>query len=209
MAAAVGSLMRVSTCIPAAPAQSFVAWRARPLLLAGIVTTAFRKFSPRTCSASFLRRLNSMTAICSVRRFWPTSGTRSGVPRMRLMERMEALIVKVLLGLLAEGQGAVAAQRDDRGRPLLALVVGYHLRLAVLEVGHDRIAGAEVDADVGHNNLKRRKALSGDALFAPEERRSIARGATPGRPTCAGHPPGLAIGRVRPAAESRGCTPGY
>ena len=30
-----------------------------------------------------------MTAICSVRRFWPTSGTRSGVPRMRLIERME------------------------------------------------------------------------------------------------------------------------
>src|SRR5262249_26063320 len=27
--------------------------------------------------------------ICSVRRFWPTRGTRSGVPRMRLMERME------------------------------------------------------------------------------------------------------------------------
>ena len=61
-----------------------------------------------------------------------------------------ALLVEVFLGLRAEGQGAVAAQRDDRGRPFLALVVGHHLRLAVLEVGHDRVAGAEVDADVGH-----------------------------------------------------------
>ena len=68
-----------------------------------------------------------------------------------------ALLVEVLLGLLAEGQGAVAAQGDDGGRPLLALVVGHHLRLAVLEVGHDRVAGAEVDADVGHGaNLMQR-----------------------------------------------------
>ena len=89
MAAAVGSLMSVSTCRPAAPAQSLVAWRARPLELAGMVTTALVKVSFRCCSASFLSRLKSMTAICSVRRFWPTSGTRSGVPRMRLMERME------------------------------------------------------------------------------------------------------------------------
>ena len=45
---------------------------------------------------------------------------------------------------------AVAAQRDDGRRPLLALVVGQHLRLAVFKAGHDRVAGAEVDADVGH-----------------------------------------------------------
>src|SRR5262249_47575657 len=62
-----------------------------------------------------------------------------------------AVLVEVLLGLLAEGQGAVLAQGDDRGRPLLALVVGQDLRLAVLEVGHDRVAGAEIDADVGHS----------------------------------------------------------
>ena len=61
-----------------------------------------------------------------------------------------ALLVEVFLGFLAEGEGAVAAQGDDRGRPFLALVVGHHLRLAVLEVRHDRVAGAEVDADVGH-----------------------------------------------------------
>ena len=42
MAAAVGSLMSVSTCMPAAPAQSLVACRARPLQLAGMVTTALR-----------------------------------------------------------------------------------------------------------------------------------------------------------------------
>src|SRR3954464_8476776 len=89
MAAAVGSLMSVSTCKPAAPAQSLVAWRGKALELAGMGTTALVNGSPRPCSASFLSRLKSMTAICSVRRFWPTNGTRSGVPRMRLMERME------------------------------------------------------------------------------------------------------------------------
>ena len=66
-----------------------------------------------------------------------------------------ALLVEVLLGLLAEGEGAVAAEGDDRGRPLLAFVVGHHLRLAVLEVGDDRVAGAEVDADVGHGSCNR------------------------------------------------------
>src|SRR5437660_312994 len=81
--------MSVSTCKPAAPAQSFVACRASPLEFAGIVTTALLKASPSAASASFLSRLKSMTAICSVRRFWPTSGTRCGVPRMRLMERIE------------------------------------------------------------------------------------------------------------------------
>ena len=35
MAAAVGSLMSVSTCMPAAPAQSLVAWRASPLRVGG------------------------------------------------------------------------------------------------------------------------------------------------------------------------------
>src|SRR5262249_48450148 len=88
MAAAVGSLMSVNTWRPAAPAQSLVACRASPLELAGMVTTALVKLSPRNPSASFLSRLKSMTAICSVRRFWPTNGTRSGVPRMRLIERM-------------------------------------------------------------------------------------------------------------------------
>ena len=65
-----------------------------------------------------------------------------------------ALLVEVFLGFLAEGQAAVAAQGDDGGGPLLAFVVGNDLRLAVLEVGHDRVAGAEVDADVGHNPVR-------------------------------------------------------
>src|SRR5262249_49622219 len=89
MAAAVGSLMSVSTCIPAAPAHSLVACRATPLEFAGIVTTDLTNVSLSVRSASFFRRLKSMTAICSVRRFCPTNGTRSGVPRMRLIERIE------------------------------------------------------------------------------------------------------------------------
>ena len=71
------------------------------------------------------------------------------------MERMRALLVEVFLGLLAEGQGAVAAHGDDGGRPFLALVIGHDLGLAELEVGHDRVAGAEVDADVWHCFLSR------------------------------------------------------
>src|SRR5262249_18563121 len=61
-----------------------------------------------------------------------------------------ALLVEVLLGLLAERQAAVAAHGDDRGRPLLSLVVGHDLGLAELEVGDDRVAGPEVDPDVRH-----------------------------------------------------------
>jgi hypothetical protein len=32
-------------------------------------------------------------------------------------------------------------------------VIGDDVRLAVLKVGHNRIAGAEVDADVGHGQV--------------------------------------------------------
>jgi hypothetical protein len=69
MAAAVGSLMSVSTCSPAAPAQSLVAFRASPFEFAGIVTTALVMMSPSRSSASFFSKLKSMTATCSVRRF--------------------------------------------------------------------------------------------------------------------------------------------
>ena len=61
-----------------------------------------------------------------------------------------ALLVEVLLGLLAQRQRAVAAERDDRRGPPLPLVVGHDVRLAELEIGDDRVAGAEVDADVWH-----------------------------------------------------------
>ena len=61
-----------------------------------------------------------------------------------------ALFVERLLGLLPEGEAAVAAERHHRGGPLVPLLVGDDLRLAVAEVRHDRVAGAEVDADVGH-----------------------------------------------------------
>ena len=66
------------------------------------------------------------------------------------MERMERCSSKFSLASWPKARRAVAAHGDDGGRPLLALVVGHHLRLAVLEVGHDRVAGAEVDPDVGH-----------------------------------------------------------
>src|SRR6266446_2942742 len=57
MAAAVGSLMSVSTCKPAAPAHSLVACRARPLEFAGMVTTALLNDSPSAASASFFSLL--------------------------------------------------------------------------------------------------------------------------------------------------------
>src|SRR5205807_9314068 len=61
-----------------------------------------------------------------------------------------ALLVEVILRLLAERQAAVAAEGDDGGGPLLPFLVGDDLRLAVTEVRHDRVAGAEIDADEGH-----------------------------------------------------------
>ncbi len=86
-----------------------------------------------------------------------------------------ALLVEVLLGLLTEGQAAVPAQGDDRGRVFLALVIGNDLGLAKLEVRHHRVTGAEVDTDVrGHGKIlaaragqvPSRKARSGrPALF--------------------------------------------
>src|SRR5262249_26262343 len=66
-----------------------------------------------------------------------------------------ALLVEVFLGFLAEGQGAVAAEGDDRGGPLLPLVIGDDLRFAVLKVRHDRIAASEVDTDVRHGAWSR------------------------------------------------------
>ena len=90
-----------------------------------------------------------MTAICSVRRFWPTSGTRSGVPRMRLIERMERCSSKFSLASWPKAR-VPSRRRVTTEGVHSALVVGQDLGLAVVKVGDDRVAGAEVDADVRH-----------------------------------------------------------
>ena len=154
MAAAVGSLMSVSTCMPAAPAQSLVAWRARPFELAGMVTTALVNGLAEDLLGVLLEQAEEHDGDLLGAQVLADERHALGRAEDALDGADRALLVEVLLGLLAEGQGAVAAQGDDGGRPLLAFVVGHHFRLAVLEVGHDRVAGAEVDADVGHGNLK-------------------------------------------------------
>jgi hypothetical protein len=60
------------------------------------------------------------------------------------------LLAEVLLRFLPKGEAAVAAKRDHRRRPRLAFMIRHHLRPAILKVGHDRVAGAEIDAEVGH-----------------------------------------------------------
>ena len=61
-----------------------------------------------------------------------------------------ALFVERLLGLLPEGERAVAAERDHGRRPLEAFFIGDDLGLAVLKIGNDRVARSEVDSYVGH-----------------------------------------------------------
>src|SRR5262249_29157051 len=61
-----------------------------------------------------------------------------------------ALLVEILLGFLAEREAAVAAHGDDGGGPFLAFAIGEDVSLSVLKVCDYRIAGAEIDADVGH-----------------------------------------------------------
>ena len=61
-----------------------------------------------------------------------------------------ALFLEVFLGLLAERETAVAPHGHDGWRPFLALVVGQDFGMPKLEIRHHGIAGAEVDADVGH-----------------------------------------------------------
>ena len=150
MAAAVGSLMSVRTCRPAAPAHSLVACRANPFELAGMVTTALLKLSLRPFWASIFSLVKSMVAICSVRRFWPTNGTRSPEPRMRLMERIERCSSKFSLASWPNARDPSRRMVTTEGVHFCPSRVGQHVRLAVLEIRHDRIAGAEVDADVGH-----------------------------------------------------------
>ena len=91
-----------------------------------------------------------MTAICSVRQVLPNQRHALGGAEDALDGTNGSLLVEILLGLLAEGEGAVAVQGDDGGRPPLAFVIGHDVRLAELEVGDDRVAGAKVNADVGH-----------------------------------------------------------
>jgi len=74
-----------------------------------------------------------------------------GGPQDALDGADRPLLIEVFLGLLAESQGAVAAQGDDGRGPFLTFVVRHHLRLTILEVGHHRVAGAEVDPNVGHD----------------------------------------------------------
>src|SRR5207249_4410573 len=61
-----------------------------------------------------------------------------------------ALFVERLLGLLPEGERAVAAERDHGRRPFEAFFIGDDLGLAVLKIGNDRVARSEVDSYVGH-----------------------------------------------------------
>src|SRR5205814_2017943 len=65
-------------------------------------------------------------------------------------------LVEIFLRFLTERQAAVAAHGDDGGGPLLPLSIGDHVRLTVLKVGDHRVAGAEVDADVGHLSIRPR-----------------------------------------------------
>ena len=69
---------------------------------------------------------------------------------MRLMERIERCSSKFSLASWPKARVPSRRRVTIGGGPFLAFVIGDHLRLAVLEVGHDRVAGAEVDADVGH-----------------------------------------------------------
>ena len=150
MAAAVGSLMSVSTCMPAAPAQSLVACRARPLELAGMVTTGLGE---RLAAG----RLLGVVLEQAEEHDGDLLGAQVLADERHALRRAEdaldradrALLVEVLLGFLAEGE-VPSRRRVTTEGVLLALVVGQHVRLAELEVGHDRVAGAEVDADVGH-----------------------------------------------------------
>ena len=60
-----------------------------------------------------------------------------------------------LLGLLAD-RGGIGAEIDDRRRDVLPLAVGDHLRPPVaIAMRHDRVGGAQVDADEGgHGNSR-------------------------------------------------------
>ena len=150
MAAAVGSLMSVSTCRPAAPAHSLVAWRASPLELAGMVTTALVNGLVELLLGVRLEQAEEHDGDLLGAQVLADQRHALGSAEDALDGANGALLVEVFLGFLAEGQAAVAAQGDDGGRPLLALVVGNDLRLTVMKVGHDRVAGAEIDADVLH-----------------------------------------------------------
>ena len=115
-----------------------------------MVTTALVIVSPSCCSALLLEQAEEHNG--------DLLGAEILADQRHALRRAEdaldgangALLIEIFLGLLAEGETAVAPQRDDRGRPFVPFFIGDDLRLAELEVGHDGIAGAEIDADVGH-----------------------------------------------------------
>src|SRR5208282_1466478 len=73
-----------------------------------------------------------------------------GRPQDALDGSDRSLLLEVVLGFLAERDCAVAPERDHGRRPPLTFTIGDYLRVAELKVGNHRVAGSEINSNVGH-----------------------------------------------------------
>src|SRR3954452_12946302 len=111
MAAAVGSLMSVSTCSPAAPAHSFVALAGQALAVGGDGDDALveRLAQPLLGVALELAEQHDGDLLGAQRLADERHALAGAQDALDRADR--ALLVEVLLGLLTERQTAVAAHR--------------------------------------------------------------------------------------------------
>ena len=72
---------------------------------------------------------------------------------MRLMERMERCSSKFSLASWPKARLPSRRMVTTEGVHFWPSLIGQDFRLAVLKIRHDRIAGAEVDANVGHGRV--------------------------------------------------------